>query len=274
MTMKTKIFKLEATAEINEICCDLYDATLNVTVSDGKELKVILPDCKNVNIAVGEKRLIINQAKRLIPIGKQTITVFVPTHVVPALNITGTRAQVSVDGGIFADLNLNGICGELNLTSCAFASVQVASGKLNLHFSETTVKQNLLLQIESGQLIAENFFALVADCRLKSGNMGFINLSGSDFTFETESGNITLTLAGCKEEYNTLIRVKNGTSNRPSTQSEGANKSVKAFSENGNVLLDFIGEKVVCEAAVSSDDILSEDTQNDNDAESVQENTL
>lgn len=271
--MKTKIFKLEATAEINEICCNLYDATLNVTVAEGKELKVVLPDCKNINVAVGEKRLIINQTKKLFSFGKQTISVYVPTHVLPDLSITGKSAKATVDGGIFGDLSLNGVCGELNLTSCAFASVQVASNQLNIHVSETTVKQNVFLQIANGQLIAENSFALVADCRLKVGNMGLINLSGSDFTFETENGNITLTIAGCEEEYNTLIRVKNGTSNRPSTQSDGAQKSVKAFTESGNVLLDFVDKKVVCEAA-TADDTLAENTQNENDAESVQENTL
>ncbi|MGN0812900.1 MAG: DUF4097 family beta strand repeat-containing protein [Candidatus Coproplasma sp.] len=268
--MKNKIFKLEATAEINEICLNLYDATLNITVSDGKELKVILPDCKNVNIAAGEKRLIINQAKRLLNFGKQIITIGVPTHVVPDLSITGKSASISLDGGIFGELSLNGVCGGLNLTGCSFASVRAASSQLNVHISETTVKQNALLQIEKGQLVAENSFAQVADCRLKEGNMGLINLSGSNFTFETESGNITLTLAGCEEEYNTLVRVKNGTSNTPGTQNDGAQRSVKAFTESGNVLIDFVGERVeICEAAVCSDD-----TQNENDAQCDEERTL
>ncbi|MGN1373190.1 MAG: DUF4097 family beta strand repeat-containing protein [Candidatus Coproplasma sp.] len=266
--MKTKIFKLEATAEINEICCNLYDATLNITVSEDKQLKVTLPDCRNVNVAVGEKTLIINQAKKLLNFKKQVITISVPTHVVPSLNVTGNRASVTVDGGIYSDLNLNGVCGELNLTNCAFASVQASSSQSNINCIETTVKQNLLLQIEKGQIVSENCFALIADCRLKSGNMGLINLSGSDATFETESGNITLTLAGCEEEYNTLIRVKNGTSNRPSTQNVSAQKSVKAFTDSGNILIDFVGENVVCEAATA------DDTQNQNDAESAEENTL
>lgn len=266
--MKTKIFKLEATAEINEICCNIYDARLNVIASEDKELKVTLPDCKNVNVAVGEKSLIINQTKRLLTIGKQVITISVPTHVLTALSIISTRAEVCIDGGIYADLSLNGVGGELSVTNCAFASMQASCNQLNVNLSETTVKQNLLLQIVKGQLLAEKCFALIADCRLKMGNMGLINLSGNDLTFETESGNIALTLSGCEDEYNTLIRAKNGTTNKPSTQNDGAIKSVKAFTDSGNVIIDFVGQKVVCEAATA------DDTLNDSDAQSDEEITL
>lgn len=267
--MKTKIFKLEATAEINEICCNIHDATLNVCVYDGNELKVILPNCNNVNVAVGEKSLIINQAKRLFSIGKQTIDICIPTHVLADLSITGKHAVISIDGGIYADLSLNDVCGELNIANSAFASVRVTSSNLNVNLSESTVKQNLFMQITSGQLIAENCFTSIADCHLKTGNMGLINLSVTNCTFETENGNITLTLAGCEDEYNTLIRVKNGTSNRPSTQSEGAQNCVNAYSDNGNVLIDFVGEKVeVCEAAVT------DDLQNENDVLNAEEKTI
>lgn len=271
--MKNKIFKLEATAEINEICCNIYDATLIICVYDGKELKVTLPDCKNVKVAVGEKSLIINQAKRLLNIGKQVITVNVPEHVVPSLSLTGNFVRLCVDEGIYGDLSLNGVQCELVLTNCAFASLQVTVSKLDALISEATIKQNMHFQVEKGQLIAEKCFTQIADCHLKKGNMGLINLSGSDFTFETESGNITLTLAGYEEEYNTLIRVKSGTSNKPSMQNEGAQKSVKAFSENGNVLLDFVGKRMeICEAAVTADNTLTE--EKDDDAEGVQERTL
>lgn len=270
--MKTKIFKLEATAEINEICCNIYDATLNICVYDGKELKVTLPDCKNVNVAVGEKSLIINQAKRLFNLGKQVIEICVPTHILTDLSITGNHAKVNVDGGIYADLSLNGVCGELNVNNCAFASMLASCSQLDVNINETTVKQNLLLQINKGQLVLEKCFALIADCRLKMGNMGLINLSGNDLTFETESGNIALTIDGCEEEYNTLIRVKNGTSNKPSIQNDGAIKSVKAFTENGNVVIDFVGEKVVCEVATADDTI--EDTLDDSEVQSEEERTL
>ena len=268
--MKNKIFKLEATAEINEICCNIYDATLIVNVYDGKELKVTLPDCKNVNVAVGEKSLIINQAKRFFNFKKQVINIEVPEHVVPNLSLTGNSVRLCVDEGIYGDLSLNGVQCELVLTSCAFASLQATVNKIDAIISEATIRQNLLFQVEKGQLIAENCFALIADCHFKSGNMGLVNLNGDNFTFDTVKGNITLTLAGCEEEYNTLIRVKSGTSNKPSMLNEGAQKSVKAFSENGNVLIDFVGEKmVICEAAVSSDDL-----QNENDADSAEERTL
>ncbi|MGN1060931.1 MAG: hypothetical protein ACI4QN_04285 [Candidatus Coproplasma sp.] len=274
--MKNKIFKLEPTAEINEVCLSLYDARLEVIASEDKQLKVILPDSKNVNVGVGENKLIINQAKRLISFGKQAITVCIPAHVVPDVKILGNRTSASFVGGIFGDLNLNGVCGELIVNDCSFASMEAVSGVLNAHLSDTTVKENLYLRIEKGQLLAENSFASIADCRLSAGNMGLINLSGNDFTFETETGNITLTLYGAEDEYNTAVRVKSGTSNKKSAQNEGAQKTIKAFTDSGNVMIDFVGEKVeITEAAVTAEELQSEDLQNSDGADSgVQEKTL
>ncbi len=253
--MKTKIFKLEATAEINEVCCDLSDAGLNICASDDKQLKIIYPDCNNVSIAVGENRLIINQAKHTQLFGRQCITVYIPAHIVPDVKLLGKRALISFTGGIYGDLSVNGICGKLNAVNCVFASAELICGDLDLHLSDTTVKDNLFMQLEKGQLLAENSFMLRADCHLKNGNMGLVNLSGKDLTFETAKGNITLTLTGAEDEYNSTIRVRSGTSNKESAQNEGAQKSVKAITDSGNIMLDFVGERVeITEAAVAQDE--------------------
>ena len=269
--MKTKIFKLDAATEIGEVCISTYDATLTICASDDKELKIVLPDCKNVNIGVGENRLIINQAKRLIPFGKQAITIYIPTHVVPDVKISGNRTAASFVGGIFGDLNLNGVCGEINLVNSSFTAIELSSECLRTNLKETTVKESLNMQVKVGQLVAENCFAYMADCHLMCGNMGLINLSGNDFAFETEKGNITLTLSGTENEYNVTARVKSGTSNKQTALCDGAQKAVKAFCENGNVLIDFIGERVeITEAAVTT-----EDTQNGDGVDAdAQEKTL
>ena len=262
--MKTKIFKLDAATEIGEVCISVYDATLTVCASDDKELKVVLPDCKNVNVGVGENRLIINQAKRLIPFGKQAITIYIPTHVVPDVKISGNRTTASFSGGIFGELTLIGVCGEISLVNSSFTAVELSSECLRTNLKETTVKKSLNMQVKVGQLVAENSFAYMADCRLKCGNMGLINLSGNDFAFETETGNITLTLSGTENEYNVTVRVKSGTSNKQTAICDGAQKAVKALCENGNVVIDFIGERVeITEAAVATEDTQIDGVQGD-----------
>lgn len=270
--MKIKIFKLDATVEINEICCDLFDADLQVCASDDKQLKVEYPNCKTVSVAVGDNRLIINQAKPLLPLFKRRIVVYVPTHVLPNLQITGKRSAITLEDGLFGDLTINADYGKLELINCSFASVSAVCGNAYVHFNESTVKGNLTLQIENGELLAENSFALYADCQLKNGNMGLINLSGKEFAFETANGNVTLTLAGTEDEYNTVIRVKNGTSNKESKQNEGAVKSVKALTDNGNVMLDFVGERVeIAEAATAADNAQEGGEEKENDGEKIYE---
>lgn len=273
--MKTKIFKLEATAEISEVCCDLSDAYLNVCASDDKQLKVVFPDAKNVSVAVGDNQLIINQSKQLFALCKQRITVYVPTHVLPDLKILGKRTLITLSDGIFGDLSANILCGKLNVTNCSFASAEVLCGDTDAHISDSTVKGNLFLQIEKGELLAENSFVLRADCNLKNGNMGLINLSGNDFSFESAKGNITLTIVGTEDEYNSTIRIKCGTSNRESTQNEGAQKSVKAFTEKGNVMLDFVGERVeITEAAAADNEVTENEDNNDGAEECVGEKEI
>lgn len=270
--MKNKIFKLDAATEIGEICLNLCNATLTLCASDDDQLKIVLPDSKNVSYGVGENRLVINQSKRLIPFGKQAIAVYIPTHVVPDVRLCGKYTAVSLVDTIFGNLTLNGVCGEINLVNSSFTAVELSSECLRANLLGTTIKESLYMQVKAGQLVAENCFTYRADCHLKCGNMGLINLSGNDFAFETETGNITLTLSGTENEYNVTVRVKSGTSNRQTTSFDGVQKVVKALSECGNVLIDFIGERVeITEAAVTTEDTQIGDGAQDADA---QEKTL
>lgn len=262
--MKNKIFKLDASAEAAEICCDLYDARLSVCASDDRQLRIVYPDHKNVNVAYGGSRIIINQTKRPFALSPQLITLCVPAHIVPDVKLCIKHAAVRFENGIYGDLSLIGEDGELSLTDCSFASGEVIGGNVNLYMGDATVKGNLFVQLNRGNVLAENSFASRAECRLKSGNLGFANLNCRECVFEAVKGNITAALAGTEDEYNTALRVKSGTANREAAEHAGAQKSVRAYTEKGNIMLDFLGERVeISEAAYSDADA---DAEADKDA--------
>jgi len=268
--MENAIFKLDSNAETAEICCDLYDANLTVRASDDKQLKVIYTDGKNINVACGEHGLIINQSKRRFRVTAQTITLCIPAHIVPNLKICTKHSPVAIEGGIYGDTSFNSEDGKLNLHGCAFASCEVIGGAIDAYLSEVTVKTNLFTQLSKGNVLAENSFIYRAECRVKTGNIGFVNLSCKECVLEVSKGNISASILGAAEEFSTAIRAKTGTANREGKESEGAQKSVKAYTDKGNITLDFVGERVeICEVAATDGN-----TQNDGATECVEEKQL
>lgn len=252
--MKNEQFKIECPTEIFNVRCCLHDAKFCVRVSEDDCFKVIYPSAKNISVAVGESALLINQAKRHLAFSAQNITLFVPSHAVPNLVIAGKKPTVCINGGIFDNLDVTIACGKINLANAAFTGVQAICNDACVHLYDVTVKQRLFIRIKLGKLITENSFALNADCRLEVGNAGLINLSGNDFDVETGKGNVTLTAVGTEEEYATSVKVKNGTTNKQNNFNEGAQKSIKAYAENGNVTINFVGEKIeIEEAAVAQE---------------------
>lgn len=250
--MKNKIFKLDTDAEAAEICCDLYDAHITIRASDDRQLKIIYPDAKNVNVAFGESGILISQTKRVSLFSRQYITLYLPSHIVPDVKLCVKHASALFDGGIYGEMSLNAEDGRLCLINGSFASCEIIGGDLDVYLNETTIKDNAFAQFGKGNVLAENSFATRAECRIKSGNLGFVNLNCKECVFEVDKGNIMATMTGAEEEYNTLLRAKSGTANRDGAENAGAQKSIRAFTGKGNIMLDFAGKSTdVAEAAVA-----------------------
>ena len=91
-------------------------------------------------------------------------------------------------------------------------------------------------------MLAENTFFKRAEVRVKRGNIGIVNVSCKDCAFDTQKGNITASLAENEDEFNTSVVAREGTSNRESTAKCGADGNFHAYTESGNIVLDFTGE--------------------------------
>lgn len=110
--------------------------------------------------------------------------------------------------------------------------------------SLSTVKGNLSVNLERGDILAENTFALYFESRVTRGNMGLVNLICKDSAFDTLKGNISASLKGDAENYNVDVVVGEGTANRESSQT-GAENSFHAYTKKGNIVLDFVGSENV-----------------------------
>lgn len=250
--MKESVIIIDS--EICEVNCNLQDAELTVCPTEDENLCVIYPEANNVSVASGKGVLIVNQAKRPILCGKQRIKVCVPQHLLPSVNLNCKKSKVSIINGIFAELVLRAESGLISLTGTSFAQAEVEGGDLDVYLNGVTVKGNLSIKCEKGDVIAENAFATRTEIRVGKGNAGLINFNSYECVIDTAKGNITATFAGVKDEYTLFIKTS-GTSNTDSILQEGATRTVRA-NANGNVMLDFIGksEKVAEVAAEDGSD--------------------
>ncbi|MDE7086569.1 MAG: DUF4097 domain-containing protein [Clostridia bacterium] len=240
MKDKNIIFTVET--DVTQIECDLVNAAVSVEEAADGIFKIEYPNAKNVHIGSGENGLFLSQKKKLFG-GKQQFKIYVPAHIIPAVKLNGKCFDFSVCGGIFGELNLNADCGNMNLKDCVFESVDVNGGEMNACLGGSTVKGNLNLQLAKGDVLAENTFATRTVLRVKRGNLGLVNLTCKDCTFETEKGNVTATMKGCEEDFSTSLLSKEGTVNRESVKRDGAENVFTAYTQKGNVVLDFIDGK-------------------------------
>lgn len=231
--------------DIAVIECDLTNAELFVEQSPDGKFAVEYPAAKNVYIASGDNGIIIRQRKRTLfnKLG-QTIKIFVPAHTVPSFSINARACGLYIEKGIYGQLVINADDGKVNLSDCVFESAEITGGGVDAHLYGATVKNNLYLIADKGELLAENTFATRVECRLKRGNIGLVNAACKDSSFDVRKGNITVTLAGAEENFNTSLVTNEGTVNRESAKHDGAAGTFQAHSGKGNIVLDFVKEAI------------------------------
>ncbi len=238
--MKEKIFSYSVDSDISTIEFDIYDAAVKICASPDGTLKVAFPCARNMHVANAESELYITQTKRpLFSRAKQLISVYVPDYIVPSVRFIGVNYSVEAKKGIYKEFAVNGECAALTLSDSVSESVEIICENVSAHLINATVKGNFFVQAKQGVILAENTFASLAELHLKSGNIGLSGMNCKEGAFETGAGNVTVTLSGAESDYSLSVTAREGTANRESKLIEGAAKSVKAYTEKGNIVLDF-----------------------------------
>ncbi len=244
--MKEKIFVYSVENDVNSIELNLKNASVEISGEADGRFCAEYPNAKNICAANDENGIIIHQGKRgIFAKSMQNIKISVPAHTVPSVKIHGKCVRLLVKNGIYGELSLSVENGSAELSDCVFESTEIAGGDFKLHVAGATVKSGLIFQSDKGDVLAEKSFFTRAEVRVKRGNIGIADVSCKDCSFDTQKGNITVSLAGSAEGYNTSLVTLEGTVNRESATCDGADGNFHAYTKKGNIVLDFIAEPQV-----------------------------
>lgn len=231
--------------DVTNIEIDAVHADVTVIQATDGTFKVEYPASKNISVGSSQDCVILSQSK--FPLSRwrtQSICVHVPSHTVPNIKIHAKNCNLTVQGGIYGELACTLGDGTVKLFDALFSSVEVAGDGADFRASGITVKNNVYLQLEKGNVLAEHTFATRTDCKVKRGNVGLVAVSCKECALNTYRGNVTATLVGSEGEYSTTLITREGTVNREGVNREGAGKSFLAYAEKGNIVLEFAERSV------------------------------
>lgn len=231
--------KFEIDGDICAVECDFCDAFLKVSDTQNEKCLVEFPDAKNINAGAKDGTIFISQRKRRLFSGKQTVLLGVPAHTVPDLKISAKNSNFEVSGGIYADFSLNAESGEVKISDCAFESLEIIGGDIDVKIINCTVKNGLYIKLDKGSVLAEDSFATRCEYRIRHGNVGLFDMTSKECVAETKKGNVTAQMHGSEEDFNYSVYSKDGTANRSDKQNDGAKYGVEVYSGEGNVVLEF-----------------------------------
>jgi hypothetical protein len=237
-----KNIKIEG--DISGIVCRLNKCKVSFFVEEGKAITMDADKAFKFKVCQEGKKIIVRQGARKIldtfRRTKHTLKIGVPAHIVPSLSLTGTDIDLDIEHGIYRDFDIYSDKSTIQINDAAFEGIDVRSIHSTANICSATVKNSLYIGIGGGEILLEKCFALHTECRNKGGNVGAIDLNSRNNIFEAENGNITATIYGEPEQFNISIEAKEGTCNRQSSTIENCPRFIKAYTQNGNILLDFV----------------------------------
>ncbi|MCM1545894.1 MAG: DUF4097 domain-containing protein [Clostridiales bacterium] len=241
--MKEKLYIYNVETDVNCIELNLKNASVEICEAADEKFYIEYPNAKNIFAANNENGIIIHQGKQgIFSKSRQIFKIFVPAHTVPSIKIFGKDVELCVKNGIYGELSFVAEDGKAELLNCVLESAEIAGGTVDVHVADATVKSGFTVQADKGDVLAENTFFKRAEARVKRGNIGIVNVNCKDCAFDTQKGNITANLAGDESGFNTSLLAREGTANRESAASDGADGSFHAYTKKGNIVLDFSGE--------------------------------
>jgi hypothetical protein len=243
MSKKISIFNVQS--DVAKIFIDANDAQVTIVSIADNKTSLSFPRGAAIHAACSENELIIKQSKKLFArfFKKPQITLNVPEHLVPSVQFSGRSASLTLLGGIFGQLDAYLESGKVELSDAAFEGVEIKGNEVQFRAHALTVKGCLSCNIQSGEAIIENSFATHTECRNKGGNVGIINLNCKDSFLEAEHGNVTATILGDKKDFNVTLMAREGTCNSESDDGKDCTGAVKAFTGDGNIVIDFVEVK-------------------------------
>lgn len=233
-------------SDISAIECTADSCSAEVALSDERFAAIEFSRGISAYIKKGEGKLIIKQKKGLLSRilrGESKVKILVPGHIVPHLSFKGGKIDLSISDGIYGNVEYGAEAGSVSADNAAAESFSIKSAACTASITSCTVRENIFADIAEGSLTLDYTFATHIAARIQRGNIGAVELNCRDTIWETAEGNITATILGDEEEFNTALTAREGTCNKPCRNESGAAASLKAFAAKGNIFIDFICNK-------------------------------
>jgi hypothetical protein len=243
MSTKTNTFITET--DISTININAYGASVLIESTNQKNIAVEYTENSQIHIASDNGTLIIKQERRPFNLfkAKAIIKLSVPEYLLPSIMFLGDRSNLEIIGGIYNNIECLANNGTLTITDTSPDKIAIKGSSVTLKANNLTVKTNFLCDIRSGDAILENCFATQLECINKHGNLGVIELNCKDSLLSAQHGNVSATIKGEKSDYNITVNARKGTCNCESDEGNVRPCSLKAFANNGNILVEFINDK-------------------------------
>lgn len=250
--MKDKICIFNAESDATAIELNVCDADVTINRATDSTLGVTLPVAKNVNAGSDKGTLYVSQTKRPPLFSRrQKIEISVPEHIVPALRLNARHCNISVEGGIYGEVNMICESGTIRIENTDAESVEINGGRLEIDVESSTLKGSLYINARTAEFLAQNTFAGLAVVRTRKGNMGIVALNTKECTLETDDGNITATLKGKREDFCLKTTEKAG-----NTVADGClkSKNFNAYTAKGSIVVDFIEDERAADELAFADE--------------------
>ncbi|MGN0814565.1 MAG: hypothetical protein ACI4MH_04965 [Candidatus Coproplasma sp.] len=238
-----KQYDYSVKSDFKSVYCNVENCKVVIRPNRATSVHAIFAYGVKLDYAYNSEDFVISQKSRLREklFGKTPqITVTVPEHLVLNIHISGKRAEVLIDGGIYSEVDFSFDCGSVKLAGIAAERITSRGNAIAFNACDCTVKDKLLANIEAGDFTIENSFASHINCHLNCGNAGAVNLNCRDSIFELAAGNVNATVLGDEDTFDVIVNAKAGTCNKESKNIEGELGVFKAYTDCGNIHVEFI----------------------------------
>lgn len=237
--MKNRIIRYTAAGEITSLHCEFTRCTAQILGYGGNDLYIEKLKHSHIKISEHGETLKIKQtAKRFLR--RAAVRIFVPEHCVPAVIVNAKNCYLEIEKGIYKNLNFRGENAEISVIDCTVENADILSENLKLNFSECSIKDALNAEGNGGILLEKSFIPKL-NLRCKDGDIGIFDALIKSGAITLESGSVSATLRGKKEDYSLKLLTRQGICNRENTDLGENDFSV--YAQSANIAVDFT-EKV------------------------------
>ncbi|MDE6104734.1 MAG: DUF4097 domain-containing protein [Clostridia bacterium] len=224
---------------VNRLDCEFINCNVKIYGTDGDDFRIERAHHSYIRISEHDGILRLKQLRKPF-FHKAEIIIYAPASALPDVGLKIKRGSLEIDGARCGNLHITGGEVSVSIADSSFSYANVNLKSLKLDCADIAFENSFICAADSGKVIMENSLCHKMDLTVRCGNLGISRLKCRDGAYTVEEGSINLTLDGEEEDYSLSLLAKNGTCNRENAS--GGAYALKAYTGNGNIVVDFNGK--------------------------------